>query len=439
MHDPASVVERVFKEERGRILATLIRLVGDFDRAEEALAAALEAALRQWPVEGRPDNARAWLIRAARNKDVDARRLALRAEQRAQGLAYAESEVFVVDEEGTDPSVDDDRLRLIFTCCHPALPLEAQVALTLRTLCGLSTEQVARAFMLPSATMAQRLVRAKQKIRVAAIPYRVPDQADIPERLEAVLAVVYLVFNEGYAATSGDALVRRDLADEAIRLGRLVCELVPERAAPRGLLALMLLQHARRDTRIDTDGAVVLLEDQDRTRWDRASIDEGLALVQSALETGPADAYSLQAAIAALHARAESAAATDWTQIAGLYATLHMLGASPVVRLNHAVAVAMRDGPAEGLALLDRLTEEGTLDGYHLLPASRADLLRRLGRYEEAALAYEGALALVGNDAERRYLARRLDEVRATRVSAHAGAGEPSRGASRRGEGPRRR
>jgi RNA polymerase sigma-70 factor, ECF subfamily len=414
MTDSAGAVERVFLQERGRILATLIRLLGgDFDRAEDALASALEAALRQWPSEGAPENPRAWLIRVARNRAADDSRRQARAERRARQAHDESPESSGVEQphdEGSaeDTAVPDDRLRLIFTCCHPALPPESQVALTLRTLGGLSTEEIARAFLVSSATMAKRIVRAKDKIRVARIPYRVPDDGELPDRLAAVMAVVYLVFNEGYAATAGDALVRRDLAAEAIRLGRLLCELMPDRATPRGLLALMLLHDSRRDARVSAHGDVVLLEDQDRTRWDRAEIDEGLTLVEAALRAGPPDAYALQAAIAALHARAASFAATDWTQIAALYAALHALSPSPVVRLNHAVAVAMSAGPAVGLRLLDALAAEDVLPGFHLLAATRADMLRRLGRHTEAADAYREALTLVGNEPERRFLEGRL-------------------------------
>ena len=416
MADSADAVERVFLEERSRILATLIRLLGgDFDRAEDALASALEAALRQWPRDGPPENPRAWLIRVARNKAADDARRQTRAERRAR---QAQDETPVPEEEhhespSEDAAVPDDRLRLIFTCCHPALPLESQVALTLRTLCGLSTEEVARAFLVSTATMAKRLVRAKDKIRVARIPYRVPDDGELPDRLAAVMAAIYLVFNEGYAATSGDSLVRRDLAAEAIRLGRLLCELVPDRAAPRGLLALMLLHDSRRQSRVSASGEVVLLEDQDRAGWDRAEIGEGLALVEAALRVGPPDAYSIQAAIAALHARAGSAADTDWAQIAALYNALHALNPSPVVRLNHAVAVGMGDGPASGLRLLDALAAEGALSAFHLLAAARADMLRRLGRHPEAAEAYREALASVGNEPERRFLEGRLAAVAA--------------------------
>ena len=413
VHPSSEAVERVFKQERGRILATLIRILGDIDLGEEALAAALEAALVQWPREGTPANPRAWLIRAARNKAVDRmRRRALfedkRAEMEAEAARERETGGLDSDEE---VSVQDDRLRLIFTCCHPALAVEAQVALTLRTLGGLETEEIAHAFLVPAPTMAQRLVRAKAKIRQAGIPYRVPDAEDLPARVDAVLEVVYLVFNEGYAASSGAALIRRELCAEAIRLGRLLVELLPAESEVGALLALMRLTDARRDARVDAAGEMVLLEDQDRGRWDRDAIREGLVLVDAALRAGPPGPYALQAAIAGVHARAARAADTDWHEIASLYALLRVANPSGVVALNHAAAVAMADGPEAGLRMMDALVDEGALAGYHLLPAARADLLRRLGRLREAAAAYREALALVGNEADRRFLERRLAQV----------------------------
>jgi RNA polymerase sigma-70 factor (ECF subfamily) len=409
-----AAITRAYREERGRILATLIRVVGDFDTAEEALADAFAAAAAQWPRDGIPGNARAWLLRAARNKAVDRlRRGALFAAKRTALGAEAEPAQPAPDDDESGGEmtngVEDDRLRLIFTCCHPALATEAQVALTLRTLGGLGTEEIARAFLVPAVTMAQRLVRAKSKIREAGIPYRVPDAEDLPARLDAVLAVIYLVFNEGYAPSAGAAPLRRALCAEAIRLGRLVIELLPGRAEALGLLALMLLHDARGPARVDAAGEVVLLEEQDRARWDHAAIAEGLALVERALRVpGPPGAYALQAAIAGVHARAARAADTDWREIAALYRLLAAVHPSPVVSLNQAVAVAMADGPDAGLRLIDQLAATGALAGYHLLPAARADLLRRLGRNGEAATAYREALALVGNEADKRFLERRL-------------------------------
>ncbi len=417
MNLDAQTVARVFAEERGRILATLIRVLGDFDLAEDALAAAFEAALHQWPGEGEPEKPRAWLIRTARNKAIDDIRRSLVVDRKRDEIqsAMAPEHAFVpAPDDADEPAVGDDLLRLIFTCCHPSLAVDAQVALTLRTLGGLSTEEIARAFLVPTITMAQRLVRAKQKIRTARIPYQVPDESDLPERLSTVMAVIYLVFNEAYAATSGDTLVRKSLGTEAIRLGRLLCDLMhlmPQRSGPRGLLALMLLQDSRRNARVTPDGDLVVLDDQDRRLWDQEQIHEGLSLLDETLRAAPADTYALQAAIAAIHARAGHADDTDWGQIVALYARLFTISPSPIVMLNHAVAVAMSDGPAAGLRLLDQLNVSGALAGYHLLPAARADLLRRLDRRVDAVAAYREALALVGNEADRRFLQRRLAEL----------------------------
>ena len=401
----AAAIEAVFRHERARVLATTIRVTnGDFDLAEEAVQDAFAAALARWPAEGTPDEPRGWLISVARNKAIDAirRRVKLReivaAEPAADGAATSEL-----------VAVPDDRLRLIYTCCHPALATEAQIALTLRTLGGLTTEEIARAFLTSAVTMAQRLVRAKSKIKEARIPYEVPEASQLPERTGAVMTVVYLIFNEGYAATAGDAWIRRDLCREAIRLGRLVAELTGDPEA-RGLLALMLLHDSRRDARTDERGDLVLLEDQDRARWDRAQIDEALALVPIALRGGPGP-YSLQAAIAALHASAARAADTDWRQIAALFDELARRQPTPIVALNRAVAIAMCQGPEAGLALIEQLANE--LSSYHLWHAAKADLLRRLGRRGEAAAAYRGALACVGSAPERRFLEGRLAEVEA--------------------------
>ncbi len=414
--------EKIYRQESGRVLATLIRLLGDFDLAEEAAQEAFATALEQWPLQGIPTNPSAWLVSTARHKALDV----IRRRTRFQGMQeelqrLAELQV----ENGRDAESEDvmlshvlqsdDRLRLIFTCCHPALKIEAQVALTLRTLCGLTTEEIARAFLSPLPTTAQRLVRAKQKIRDARIPYRVPPMDELAERLAAVMLVVYLVFNEGYNAASGDALVRRDLCAEAIRLGRLLCELLPQEAEARGLLALMLLHDSRRDTRAGANGEMLLLEEQDRSQWNREQIREGLALVESALRSAPPGVYSVQAVIAAVHARAERAENTDWAQIAGLYDVLLRLQPSPVIELNRAVAVAMAEGPAEGLRLLDELEMRGELRGYHLLSAARGDLARRLCQWSTASDAYRQALALVSNETERRFLARRLAETESQR------------------------
>jgi RNA polymerase sigma-70 factor (ECF subfamily) len=413
-------LETAYREERPRALATLIRLLRDFDLAEEMLQEAFAAALVQWPRDGVPQRPGAWLVSAARHKAIDR----LRREKR---LAAWQADVVALGEptaagaDAGDQPLPDDLLRLIFTCCHPALAFEAQVALTLKTLCGLSVEEIARAFLVPAATMAQRLVRAKAKIRAARIPYVVPGREELGDRLDGVLRVVYLVFNEGYAATSGDALVRRELCTEAIRLGRLLRELLPRVTEATALLALMLLQDARRAARVDAGGEIVILEEQDRSRWDRAQIAEGAALAEDAVRHGGAGFYALQSAVAALHGQAAGAEETDWPQIAALYSLLLRLHPSPVVALNHAAAVAMGERLERGLKLVEEIEAGGELAGYHLLPAAKADILRRLGRPEEAAAAYERALELVSVEAERRYLERRLREVRAA-------AGEVGRG-----------
>jgi RNA polymerase sigma-70 factor (ECF subfamily) len=388
------------RREYGHILASLLRACRDFDLAEDALQEAFAAALTQWPAQGMPQHPVAWLISTARHKAVDQLRHRALAESKRHDIA-----ALVAPEEPTP--VPLDTLRLIFTCCHPALAPEAQVALTLRTVCGLATEEIARAFLVPVPTLAQRLVRAKAKIKSARIPYEVPGDDELANRLDSVLAVIYLVFNEGYAASCGTELVRAELCAEAIRLGRLLVELLPAEREPKGLLALMLLHDARRATRTNDAGEIVLLEDQDRWRWDRAKITAGAALVEQALRGRPIGAYAVQAAIVALHTQAPSACETDWPQIAALYGVLAGLYPSPVVEINRAVAIAMADGLESGLALLDTIH----LPGYYLLPAARADLLRRLGRRAAAATAYRQALALVTNEAERRFLERRLAEV----------------------------
>jgi RNA polymerase sigma-70 factor, ECF subfamily len=402
-------IEEIFRAEHGRILATLIRLLGDIDVAEEALQEAFAAALEQWPEVGTPANPVAWLVSAGRYKAIDRLRRRVRFAEKQDEIAQ-HIEMSAVED---DAPVPEDRLRLIFTCCHPALATEAQVALTLRTLGGLSTEEIARAFLVPAPTMAQRLVRAKAKIRTAGIPYRVPPDEALAERLEAVMVVVYLVFNEGYAASFGARLVRHELCEQAIRLGRMLVELLPARAEIKGLLALMLLHDSRRETRLDVSGDIVLLEEQDRSRWDRGQIEEGAELVEAALREGarPPGPYALQAAIAAVHAQAPTPAATDWAQIAALYGVLSRVHPSPVVELNRAVAVAMSGELERGLAVVDGIDHGGELTGYHLLPAARAELLRRLGRHGEAAESYRRALELVGNEPERRHLEKRLREI----------------------------
>lgn len=433
--DPHEVVDRLFRAERVRAVATLIRVFGDFDLAEEAVQEAFVVALERWPVHGVPDNPGAWITTTARNQAIDRlrRTKVLAAKQAQLGRAAVEAELSTVEpfagpDEGSEDGMSplaDDRLRLMFTCCHPALSPEARVALTLRTLGGLTTREIARAFLVPEPTLAQRLVRARKKIRDAGIPYRVPPDHLLPERLEGVLRVLYLIFNEGYEATSGDSLVRRELCSEAIRLARVLAASMPDEAEVLGLLALMLLHDARREARVGPGGELVLLDDQDRARWDRAGIAEGVALVERALRVGRPGPYQLQAAIAAVHDQAPTAGATDWRQIAGLYAALADLAPSPVVELNRAVAVAMVEGPARGLALVDRLSGRGELDDYHLLHAARADLLRRLGRTDEAAATYRRARELTANEAERAFLDRRLAELASATVAA-----PPARGAT---------
>ncbi len=403
-------LKAIFDADSRRILATLIGLLGDFDLAEEALQDAFLIAAQQWPQAGVPHNPRAWLVSAGRFKAIDRLRRRARFDAALSTLADSLSDGVEDPGQREPDEVGDERLRLIFTCCHPALAHEAQIALTLRTVCGLTTEEIARAFLTRPTTIAQRIVRAKTKIREARIPYEVPTAADLPERLDAVLNVVYLVFNEGYSASSGQAVTRHDLSGEAIRLGRLLVELLPEPEA-MGLLALMLLQESRRAARTSPTGRLVLLEDQDRTRWDRALIVEGVAWVDRAFASRRIGPYSLQAAIAALHAQAPDSAATDWNEIVALYDVLARIEPTPVVQLNRAVAVALRDGPAAGLNLIDQLLERGELAEYHLAHAARADLCRRLGRFAEARASYARALGLVQQDAERAFLEARLREL----------------------------
>jgi RNA polymerase sigma-70 factor (ECF subfamily) len=401
-------VEAIYRTESRHVLATLIRLLGDFDRAEETLHEAFRAALEQWPLDGLPAKPRAWLVSTGRFKAIDA----IRRQARFAALDDIDEPAAAGDDaaEQESDAVEDDRLRLIFTCCHPALSPDAQVAMTLRELCGLTTEEIARAFLTPPATLAQRIVRAKSKIRDARIPYQVPEADELPERLDAALRVIYLVFNEGYAASSGEFLTRSDLSGEAIRLGRLLVELLPEPEAV-GLLALMLLHESRRAARTSPTGDLVLLEDQNRSLWNRDQIAEGVALVERVLGSRRFGPYTLQAAIAAVHAEAPSAGLTDWSQIVGLYDVLVRVEPSPVVELNRAVAVAMRDGPKAGLALIDAILARGHLSDYHLAHAARADLCRRLGKTAEARASYKRALGLAQQEPERRFLERRLAEL----------------------------
>lgn len=406
-------VAELYRTESRRVLATLIRVLGDFDLAEEAMHDAFTSAVEQWGRDGVPRNPRAWLVSAGRFKAIDALRRRAKFDASLADLAErldADRRADTERRQAAEDSVEDDQLRLIFTCCHPALPADARMALTLREVCGLTTEEIARAFLASPATIAQRIVRAKAKIKAAGIPYQVPSRGDLPDRLETVLHVIYLLFNEGYSASSGDAVTRADLSGEAIRLGGLLRDLLPEPEV-LGLLALMLLQESRRAARTSPSGEIILLEDQDRSLWNRQQIEQGLALVQQAMASGRLGTYTLQAAIAAVHARAPTAAATDWRQIERLYALLLQIEPSPVIELNRAVAVAMCDGPEAGLELMDAILARGDLADYHLLHAGRAELCRRAGRIDEARTAYERALELTRQEPERRFLRDRLRQL----------------------------
>jgi len=403
-------IEQLYRNESRRVLATLIRLLGDFDLAEEALQDAFTAAVERWPADGVPKNPRAWLVSTGRHKAIDTLRRRARFDASLGAVADRLGDGITPPPQTDDDTVEDDRLRLIFTCCHPALPADAQVALTLREVCGLTTEEIARAFLTPASTLAQRIVRAKAKIKAAGIPYQIPSRSDLPERLASVLHVIYLVFNEGYSASSGESLTRHDLSAEAVRLGRLLAELLPEPEVT-GLLALMLLHEARRRSRTTTDGELVLLGDQDRTLWNREQITEGVALVERALRSRNFGPYTLQAAIAAIHAEAASAAETDWDEIVGLYDVLLRADPSPVVELNRAVAVAMRDGPEAGLVLIDELLGRGELAQYTLAHSARAELCRRIGRIDQAIGSYQRALNLTSQEPQRRFIEQRLAEL----------------------------
>jgi RNA polymerase sigma-70 factor (ECF subfamily) len=407
--DVRQAVETVYRDESRRVFATLVRLLGDFDLAEEAMHEAFASAVEQWPKDGLPANPRAWLVSAGRFKAIDAMRRRARFDASLSTLASRINQQVAIAATHEE-AIEDDRLRLIFICCHPALPEEARVALTLREVCGLTTEEIGRAFLTSPATIAQRIVRAKAKIKNAGISYEVPSRSDLPDRLETLLQVVYLVFNEGYSASAGAELTRADLSEEAIRLGRLLVDLLPEPEA-MGLLALMLLQESRRAARTSPTGDLILLEDQNRSLWNSGYIAEGAALVERAIASGSIGPYSLQAAIAAVHAQSPSPAATDWSQIAALYDLLVRVTPSPVVELNRAVAIAMRDGPAVGLQLIDDILTRGELANYHLAHSARADLCRRLGHKEQAKAAYQRAMDLSRQEAERRFLARRLTEL----------------------------